>query len=299
MCVKQLRGIVIILLGSLLFIPAVRAAQQGGDTGTPPSGGGGGSPPDTTWHAYGNVVRGSNYYGNKAFLGLAAKGNIVIGNYTAWDDVPRHPVYEMIDRDGIGDTTLPYVLPDDTDTAIGYGRDDPSLCGGKSPCFSGNYTALDGGERCAGNTKTECTTPAQKTSRKYYESSLSDEVFLDLVADEWAKDATTGTSYRTAGSLVDPIPCFGGEATGRCVGSMYGAVFFWATLYTNHGLIGDVGRSSWIGSWAARDDAMRFQGRFDMTYDWRLQDRDFAKLISLPMDIAPAKVVDWQEVPSP
>ena len=80
------------------------------------------------------------------------------------------------------------------------------------------------------------------------------------------------------------------------MGSQYGGITINATLYTNHALIGDVGRSGWLGSWVARDDAVRFQGRLDMTYDWRLQDPTFRRNMFLPMEMAPAQVTAWQEV---
>jgi hypothetical protein len=277
----------------MVAVPLGQTAQQGGDTGTPSSGGGGG-PPDPNWRAYGNLIRGSEeYYGTKAFLGLAAKGNIVIGNYTAWDDTPNHPVYEMIDRDTAGDTTRPYVLPDRTDQEIGYGQDPAAACGGQSPCFSGDYTARDGGQRCAGATKADCGT--QQTNRRFYESSLADDVFRNLLQDDWT-ETSPGVWERSAGSLVDPIACYGGEGSGRCKGGNGYGFIVNATLYTNHALIGDVGRSGWLGAWVARDDAMRFQGRLDMTYDWRLQDPAFRGQVFLPMEMAPAQITAWQEV---
>lgn len=261
-----------------LLAGIAQAAQQGSDTGSASTGG---SPPssDPGWQSYGNVLRGSSYYGSKAFLGLAAKGNIVIGNYATWDDAPNHPVYEMIDRDGAADVSYPHMLPDITDAGLGY-NNDPSgaQCAGRTPCFNGNYTAFDGGARCSGSGGS-CGAP---TPRRFYESSLSDAKFQSLVQSGGA------------GDLLNPHACFGGESGPACAGDH---LHIMATLFTNHGLIGDVGRSVWLGSVAARDDAMRFQGRLDMMYDWRLQDDNFSKSMSLPLQLEMPTVIDWQECP--
>ncbi len=256
------------------------AAQQGGGTGQSSSCANCGSGYDSIpgCDGYGTVLRGSSYYGGKAFLGLAAKGNIVIGDYTNTAQWPY--VAEMIDRDEIDDVTQPYALPDATDETLGY-NNSPGGCGGAAYCFNGKYDSFDGGQKMAKDAQGNYS-PAP---RKFYESSLSDTDYDNLVA--WA--------------IQDPIPCFGGEQTGPCSGSWDNqrSINIQATLYTNHAIIGNVGRSAWNGAWVARDDALRFQGRLDMVYDWRLQDATIANQLGLPMTLSPASVVSWQEVPSP
>lgn len=257
------------------------AAQQGSDIGTypPPSHGGGPNEP-FSWHPYGNVLRGSSYYNTKPFLGLAAKGNIVVGDYTS--DSFHNNVLRLMDGGiSLESVTGPYVLPDPTDSALGYDNGG-ALCGGQTPCFRGDYTAEDGGLKTDG------------TGRKFYESSLPDDVFRELVQPGWGKMGDGIWRTGGTGDLRDPHPCFGGEGTDACRGD---ALHIQAALFTNHAIIGDVGRSSWMGSWVARDDIMRFQGRFDMMHDWRLMDREFRQRVGLPASVAPARVVSWEEVP--
>jgi hypothetical protein len=263
---------------ALLLAVPTWAAQQGGDTGTLSTGGGGGYTDDPALRYYGVVLRGSSYYNQREFLGLAAKGNIVIGDYRNWRSV-SHPVNEMIDHDGLNDVTQAYPLLDATDAALGYANAPASVCDGKSPCFDGDYTKYDSGVRCAsGETPGTCT---GTTPRRFYESALSDEAFGRIVS----------------GKLENPIACFSGEPAGHPCTTSEQSLSIEATFYTNHAFIGDVGRSSWYGAWVSRDEALRFQGRFDMNYDWRLQDPDFRKQIHLPMIVAPTTVTQWQEVP--
>jgi len=95
----------------------------------------------------------------KDFLGLAAKGNIVVGDYTKPDwivaldsylEPPFTQAYEV----------------DPTDAGIGY----VSYYDDGDPYFDGDYTANDGG------------TKSDASARKYYESSYDDAYFA-TVAD--------------------------------------------------------------------------------------------------------------------
>ena len=110
-------------------------------------------------------------------VGLAAKGNIIIGDYTS--DYFKNRVLPQIGAGG--SKTQPYLV-DPTDAVLGYDSHTPSLCGGRSPCFNGNYEAADGGTKVDG-----------VTSRKFYESSLPDAEFQKLVSSD----------FTTSGSTVD------------------------------------------------------------------------------------------------
>lgn len=96
----------------------------------------------------------------KDMLGLAAKGNIVIGDYT--------------DSDWISDVTR-YITPnwvkpyacDPTDSAIGY-----------ASTFPGDYTVNDGGTQIkyVRNKKTGAYEPTSTSSRNYYQSTVGERI---------------------------------------------------------------------------------------------------------------------------
>ncbi|MFH1061787.1 MAG: hypothetical protein V1747_02745 [Candidatus Omnitrophota bacterium] len=92
------------------------------------------------------------------FLGLAAKGNIVVGDYTSG-------TFNLIENYLKPPFTQPYKV-DPTDAGIGY----VSYTSGGDSYFNGDYTANDGGRKfdSAGN---------DAGARKFYESSLKDNEF--------------------------------------------------------------------------------------------------------------------------
>lgn len=92
------------------------------------------------------------------FLGLAAKGNIVIGDYTSG-------TFNTVKNYLKPPFTQPYKV-DPTDAGIGY----VSYTSGGEPYFNGDYTAEDGGRKfdSLGN---------DAGARKFYESSLRDNDF--------------------------------------------------------------------------------------------------------------------------
>ncbi len=96
----------------------------------------------------------------KDMLGLAAKGNIVLGNYTTSDwirDVKRYITPPWVNK---------YAC-DPTDASIGY----PSV-------FNGDYTANDGGRQVEYryNSRTGKHEPTLTANRRYYQSSAGDWV---------------------------------------------------------------------------------------------------------------------------
>ncbi|MBI4846077.1 MAG: hypothetical protein HY810_06365 [Candidatus Omnitrophica bacterium] len=118
---------------------------------------------------------------NKDFLGLAAKGNIVIGDYT---------------RNDWKTTVSPYLKPpftkeykvEITDNTIGYVQ----YFSAGEPYFNGDYTANDGGNKADGS------------ARKFYESSYSD-AYIQTVAENSSQinriDAVTYTNHMFAGKI--------------------------------------------------------------------------------------------------
>ena len=115
-----------------------------------------------------SMDHGLNMWSNNRMtsVGLAAKGNIVIGDYTT--DAFKSQVVPKLRADDPDTVTQPYVV-DPTDELLGYDSKNPSLCSGKFPCFDGNYDHEDGGQKLDGS------------PRKFYESTLPDDEFRALV----------------------------------------------------------------------------------------------------------------------
>jgi len=91
-------------------------------------------------------------------LGLCAKGNIVLGNYTDSSWLSACSQY----------ITPPFVdsyTCDATDASIGYGT-----------TFSGDYTAKDSGKKVTYTLKSGKYVASGTTDRKYYESTMGDQV---------------------------------------------------------------------------------------------------------------------------
>ncbi len=231
---------------------------------------GGGSPAPVKYgfavpdHSPYNFNLASN--STKTLLGLAAKGNVVIGDYTNYNNplsvdfsdivVPKLKPKTLSNPDGV---TKPYVV-DRTDTDLGYDSADPSLCAGISPCFNGDYTVQDkqGG------------LPAFKldgTPRKFYETSLSDASFRALV------NPNLNNEDYTAPITID------------------------AVLFTNHAIASLVKAQNLVlnGAKVARDDAAVFNQTFTINHDTRLISDTSAKAIALPFSLGRPKLRSVKE----
>jgi hypothetical protein len=118
----------------------------------------------------------------KDFLGLATKGNIIVGDYT---------------RNDWKTNVAPYLTPpftqgyetDSTDSSIGYDSDGIS---GNGYWFDGDYTDYDGG------------TKADGSARKYYESSYNDS-YVHSIAESSNQirqiDAVVYTNHAFSGKV--------------------------------------------------------------------------------------------------
>jgi hypothetical protein len=119
---------------------------------------------------------GANYYADpetKDFLGLAAKGNIVIGNYTS--PFFTSLVVPLLDPSSPSGKTQPYAI-DPTDTDLGYHTGDGGvmLDALGRPLFDGNYNQQD----------MDGAAPGEKldgSPRKFYESTLADTDFQNTL----------------------------------------------------------------------------------------------------------------------
>jgi len=186
-----------------------------------------------------------------------AKGNIVIGDYTD-PDFQTYVAPRL--SPGADSVVQPYVI-DDTDAALGYNNYPPDAQG--RPRFDGRYTSLDGGQKLDGS------------SRKFYESSLSDAAFQQQVTDARLSDgyynAPWAQNYNTD---ID------------------------AALFTNHA-VASLTKTRYFfikGSVVGRDDAMVFQRSMQIDHDIRLLG-DSAKDLALPRVLKRLSLVSWAECP--
>lgn len=117
---------------------------------------------------------------NSDFLGLVAKGNIVIGNYTerSWDycKLYLNPRFTKAYKVDVEDADIGYV----------------SYYSEGEPYFNGDYTGFDGGKKTDGS------------KRRFYESSYDNKYFAS-VADSYVKinqvDAVTYTNHAFTGRV--------------------------------------------------------------------------------------------------
>ncbi len=179
-------------------------------------------------------------------LGLIAKGNIVLGNYT-----PSSWLYSI--KNYIKPPFVKGYNCDPTDASIGY-----------DGYFDGNYTSKDGGLKVeyVWDKKKKEYVPSGTSDRKYYESSVGDNIIDDL----------SQSSYI---STID------------------------AVLYDNHAIMGKVGRCQFNGALVCRDDGCWYRSSVKMNWDIRLGSRSPDGLnffIYLPMSIATPRVIGWREL---
>ncbi len=194
-------------------------------------------------------------------VGLAAKGNIIIGDYTK--PAFRNNVLPNL-KPGATSKTQPYVVDQTDANSLGYQNAAAAACGGKSPCFDGNYDQQDK-EGMADGLK------ADRTPRKFYESSLSDASFQNMVAN-LPNEARMPTGANT--TVID------------------------AVLYTNHALAGFIpttGTTVFNGAIVSRDDGIVSNGPFQITHDIRLLSDQAAQRITLPLDIKRSTLSGFKE----
>jgi len=173
---------------------------------------------------------------DRDFLGLCSKGNLTLGDYN--DSYNRY----IADTYADGDFVAPYPVSS-FDADIGYAQYQED---GKW-MFNGDYTAVFG-EKSDG------------TPRKYYESSLSDDLFnaLNPSAEISHVDALVYNNHLTTGTWRDGV--------------------------INGGFI-------------CRDEAMAAKGKMHMNWDPRLgSDQDNGFRPFLPMKLAPSKTITWKEI---
>jgi hypothetical protein len=232
------------------------------------------------WQPYGFVVPGDSTYGfgspnpnTRDLLGLAAKGNIVIGDYADRPGTDSDFPGQVVPRitPGAGSITQPYVV-DPTDAGLGY-RD---YSDGKGrPVFNGNYDRHDGGLKL----------DRHSSPRKFYESSLPDAEFSALVDPKLSR-----TSYKWGATWAFE----GGRWVSRpgWVRDYYSTVTIDGVLFTNHALAG-LSKSDYLvinGALVGRDDGLVFGRNLTINHDSRLIGNKATDIV-LPFSIKRPKLI--------
>ncbi len=218
---------------------------------------------------------------SKDLLGLAAKGNIVMGDYTlsSWLGSSSSGLQYYL-KSG------PYVqqyICDESDKNIGYPRTREYGWTSNESKFCGDYTQKDGGKKVDVSTKTEyvyqngrrvqktTTTIADKQERKYYESVCPEKLIQHLCGD-----THTSRGYQPTITRID------------------------AVMYNNHGIIGHIGNCTINGSLVCRNEAMIYEGALKINWDHRLYSGlsgSMSNALGLPMDASrPPTTLSWREI---
>ena len=214
-------------------------------------------------------------YDQTDFLGLAAKGNVVIGDYTSGrfqDDILP---YLHGDEDS---KSRPYAV-DPTDETLGYHTGLNGLMYDEKgrPLFDGNYDAWDGGYKPADPNAAAGSDDATTQERKFYESTLPNSVFKSLIADNCS--VSCDKFYKDWGTV---------ERDGAKID---------AVLFTNHALTGVVrAHTLWVnGAMVSRDEALEFNTKLAISHDIRLLDKSFTNQLALPQTFTRPTVSQWLE----
>ena len=231
-------------------------------------------------HPDSNPTAAEQVNANKDFLGLAAKGNIVMGDYTlsSWLGSNNSNGLQYYLKNG------PYVQQyacDPSDNTIGYPRTTEYGWTSNESAFCGDYTQKDGGKKVEVSSKTEwvyengrrvqktTTTIADTQSRRYYESVCPEKLIQHLCGD--TQNSRTG-AYSPTITRID------------------------AVMYNNHGIIGHIGNCTINGSLVCRNEAMIYSGALKINWDHRLYS-GFSGNIGLPMDASqPPMTLSWREI---
>ena len=219
---------------------------------------------------------------SKDLLGLAAKGNIVMGDYTlsSWLGSSSSGLQYYL-KSG------PYVqryICDASDNTIGYPRTTEYGWTSNESTFCGDYTQRDGGKKVEVSSKTEwvyengrrvqktTTTIADSQTRKYYESVCPEKLIQQLCNDTQSSRG----AYQPTITRID------------------------AVMYNNHGIIGHIGNCTINGSLVCRNEAMIYEGALKINWDHRLYSGlsgSMSDTLGLPMDASrPPQTLSWREI---
>ena len=215
----------------------------------------------------------------KDMLGLAAKGNIIMGDYSKGTWLGNRSNSQSL---AYFMTHGPYVQQytcDESDKNIGYPRTTQYGYSSNETKFCGDYTARDGGKYVNVTTETKrvngrnvTTVVANEVKERCYYQSVCGSKIIDALCD----DTATSSSYSAKITRIDAI------------------------MYNNHGIIGHIGDCSINGSLVCRNEAMIFDGHLKINWDHRLYSDSVDSALSrmgLPMDASqPPQTLSWREV---
>lgn len=245
---------------------------------------------------------------NADMVALAAKGNIILGNYTSryWQQKVKPYISDRF--------VNPYET-DPSDSDIGYDSDGVPSNGYK---FDGDYTDYDGGEKVSetpvpvelsGKVSGDRRTYVFNGSGTSFTTDLKVGDTVSVNGEEYTVSSVTSDTQFTVNerisrnvnnSAVSAMLPVGGEARKYYESSISDSLFnqlcldkqtgngneietLDAVFYTNHLLGGDVGHLKLTGSLVARNEAVIFTGQLDMTWDARLA-YDAAKVFGIEND---------------
>ena len=233
------------------------------------------NPPNWT----GKAIPTDNANSKKDLLGLAAKGNIVMGDCTSsgWMDSTLKNVL----------TQSPYVQRyacaqnEDgswSDGDIGYPKAGDTK-------FGGNYTVADGGAKV-----TESKKDVYRTEYSY--DWWGNKTGSRQVFDHTEYVYTKSQTRRYYDSVVAPHEISSRASTINQID---------AVLYNNHGIFGRIGSCTINGSLVCRNEGLIFSGSLFLNWDYRLfsgsPESVANSLVGMPVATSVPQVLSWQEVP--
>ena len=243
----------------------------------------------------------------KDMLGLVAKGNVVVGDYTYEKSsgyYSRESWHDSVDKyisGSSGSSVVHSYACDASDANIGY----PST-------FAGDYTAV---EQVGGLSATLAATApgGYEASSGQFGKVRTATVALDTYHDEpyydrWGRYLGTRQVQDTVTTLQTKYDRRYYETV--CDDAVLKSISEWgfsqidAVMYNNHGTFGTLGRSgSYVnvnGSLVCRDEALIYTAsglRFNWDFRLRSKDGDDASPLGLPPGPQDPYVSEWLQVP--
>ena len=234
---------------------------------------------------------GSN--ATKDMLGLMAKGNIVMGNYT--DSTWLSSINTYL-------TQQPYVQQyacDTSDAAIGY----PETFGGSYAAKE--YVSNTDYGKCASAGLTDfvpggydaSTGGFGKLVERTVELSTGHYENIGWGRTKWVPDTTTEREFQYNRKYYESV-CADSEISSRC--STITRID--AVLYNNHGIFGKLGQCSINGSLVCRNEGLQYSGKLFLNWDIRLYSGSSETVDNERVGLAkgsgnPPRTIGWMELP--
>ena len=228
----------------------------------------------------------------KDLIGLAAKGNIVLG------DASNASIFTSSLKTYL--TTQPYVQQyacDDSDRNIGYPRTTEYGYTRNESAFCGDYTQVDGGKLVVPKEVTEyqtVTTTEQvynKYTRKYETKTTTKQVPTTKTVWEDSKTRHYYDSVVPNGLLKS---VYSDNGSGFLISKIDGV------LYNNHGTFGKIGACTINGSLVCRNEGILYSSYLNINHDIRLREDSAEGIdnkVGMPLGASSPGVISWHELP--